>query len=261
MSARNEVEDNILNIWRDKRVAKWVVGGLPLLREGLTHQPCPVFKLSLGDGLSPENDVIFDGDFGNNRKMVMSGGFEGTRGHLWSVKEMREARALMADASIFLVLMLEPDSYIIRQKGRQPIANIEQRTQLWSISGLVDAVILLPEKEEGVPDEEHYLKIHRQIAPAVWCANAENPHWLKIITRMQAAGSVEIVRLFKHRPELHTSFLSSTRELSVRGVRKALYPYVLGLVKDTGSYQVPHFLTPEQTTKIILERVARGLVD
>ena len=46
--------------------------------------------------------------------------------------------------------MLEPDSYIVRQKGRQPIVNIEQREQLWSTSGLVDAVILLPEKEVDV---------------------------------------------------------------------------------------------------------------
>ena len=120
-------------------------------------------------------------------------------------------------------------------------------------------MILLPEKEVDVPDEEHYLQIHRRIAPAVWCANVENPYWLKIITRMQADGPVDIIRLFKHRPELHTSFLTSTRELSAMEVRKALYPYMLGLVRDTDSYQVPHFLTPEQTTNVVLRRVARGL--
>jgi glycerol-3-phosphate cytidylyltransferase-like family protein len=76
-----------------------------------------------------------------------------------------------------VVLMLEPDSYITKYKAREPIVNMEQRSDLWSTSGLVDGVILLLEKDEDVSIEEHYGQIHQHIQPAVWCVNVENPDW------------------------------------------------------------------------------------
>ena len=257
MSVRNEVESYITNSWQDKKVAKWVIGSLPLLEKGFTHSPCPVFNLSFEHGLVKKYEASTDNTFRNNRKIVMSGGFEGTEGHMHAVSELREVRALTINAPF--VLMLEPDSYITQQKGRHPIVNIKQREQLWSTSGLVENIILLPEKEDGVSSEKHYLQIHKHIAPAVWCANVENPYWLEIITRMQESEELDIIRVFKHWPELHTSFINSTKDLSAEEVKNTLYSYFLDFCRKPEIYAVPHLTTPEEIAKIIVERVVKDL--
>jgi hypothetical protein len=257
MSARSEVENNIQASWKDKKVARWVISNLPLLKESFTHSPCPVFTLSLDDGLQQKSGPIFS-DFRWTPKIVMSGGFEGTKGHVLAAKEMWETRALRAEKSP-LVIMLEPDSYIANQKGRKPIVDIKYREKLWSTSNLVDALILLPEKKEGVSVEQHYLGVHEQIAPALWCANVENRHWLEIIYRgLQQTEPFDLNRLYIQRPQPHTSFVAATRDLSAREVKKALYPYILGIVRS-GTYQLPHFLTDEQTAQILFEEIKRGL--
>lgn len=256
MGARSEIEDKIRTSWSDKKVVEWIISNLPLLKEGCTHSPCPVFTLSLDDGLKQKSGPIFT-NFKQTPKIVMSGGFEGTKGHVLAAKEMREARALRAE-NFPLVLLLEPDLYV-NQKGRKPIVDIKHREELWSTSGLIDALILLPEKKDGVSEDEHYLQVHRHIVPALWCANVENRHWLEIIYRGQkSTDPFDLIRLFIQEPKPHTSFLATTKDLSAREVKEVLYPYILKIVKS-GTYQLPHFLTPEQTTEILLEEVIKGL--
>lgn len=260
MSVRNEVESYITDNWQDKRVAGWVIGSLALLEKGFTYPPCPIFNLSFEHGLVKKHGIPTDDTFRGSRKIVMSGGFEGTKGHMHAVAEMREVRALTADIDTPLVLMLEPDSYITQLKRRNPIVNISQREQLWSTSGLIDVIILLPEKKSEVSDEEHYKHIYKCIAPAVWCANVDNPHRLEIITRMQEEDeALDIIRIFKHGPQLHTSFVNSTKDLTAEEVKKTIYPYFLNLCKNPEIYNVPHSTTPEEIAKIIAERVVNGL--
>jgi len=51
MSAKQEVERYILNNWADATVARWVISQLELLKRAYSFPPCPVYVLSLKEGL------------------------------------------------------------------------------------------------------------------------------------------------------------------------------------------------------------------
>lgn len=258
MGTRLEVENFITSSWIDKRVASWVIGKLPLLEYGFTHPPCPVYNLSLEKGLVLEN-IPFQGDFEHSNKLVMSGGFEGTEGHLKVVQEMYETRALTGKVQNPIVLMLEPDSYIRNRKQREPLVNLHQRKSLWSTSGLVEAIIVLPDKPESLSAHDFYDKqIHRLIAPASWCVNIGNPHYFEIMNRGEEEMQYDLVRLFVHHIEVHTSFLNSTRRLTGEEVRAKLRDYLLELVK-CNRYTTTGFISPEEEVNIYMERIASGL--
>ncbi len=129
---------------------------------------------------------------------------------------------------------------------------------LWSTSGLVDAVILLPEEDEDMSTEEHYGQIHQHIQPAVWCVNIENPDWRQIIMRREL-DFIDLVRIIVHKNEVHSSFLHSTMNLSVGELRMAFLDYSLEIAKKASSHQSSTIISPEQIAGIIYDRFVQGL--
>ncbi len=256
MGVRAEIESSITNNWSDKEVANWVIKKLPLLKLGFTHYPCPIYGVSLNNGLIPLNDTNSPlSRFKEKDKLVMSGGFEGTEGHIKVIKEMHETRILTNRFSSPIVLMLEPDSYVQKQKKREPLVNLSQRIALWSTSGLVEAVMVLPEKPDGLSSSDFYdHKIHELIQPATWCVNIENPHFFKIMNRGNNEPSYDLVRLFVHHIEVHTSFLNLTSTLTKVEVKEKLNTYILEMIKNYRNTE-----SPDEEAKIFMQRIAEGL--
>lgn len=256
MGVRAEIEGFIKDSWTDKDVANWVIKKLPLLEFGFTHPSCPVYGLSLEQGLIPLNDTNFSlSRFKEKDKLVMSGGFEGTEGHIKVIKEMFETRILANRFRSPIVLMLEPDSYVQKQKKREPLVNLNQRIALWSTSGLVEAVMVLPQKPDNMSSSDFYdYKIHELIQPATWCVNIENPHFFEIMNRGIQSPNYDLVRLFVNHIEVHTSFLNSTSTLSKAEVKERLNTYVLELIKGYRNTE-----SPDEEAKIFTQRIAEGL--
>jgi len=146
MNAKQEVEDYIHTNWLDRVVAQWVIRQLELLTRANISPTCPVYILSLTEGLQRTDTQESPDDFVHKPKLVTSGGYEGVRGHIRLINELHEIRALTTNgpSELSIVLLLEPDSYI-QNKGREPLVKLDQRAELWATSGLVDAVMLLPE--------------------------------------------------------------------------------------------------------------------
>lgn len=260
MGVRAEIEGSIIDRWSDKDVASWVIKKLPLLRYGFTHSPCPVYGLSLEQGLIPLNDTDFSLDkFKEKDKIVMSGGFEGTEGHIKVVNEMYETRILTNKSSSPIVLMIEPDSYIQKQKKREPLVSLNQRIALWSTSGLVEAVMVLPEKPDDLSVIDFYdHKIPELISPSTWCVNVENPYFFEIMNRGASSPTYDLIKLFVHHIEVHTSFLNSTRLLKKDDVKEELQSYLLDLIKSN-KYTSTKLLSPEEEVEMFMQRIAEGL--
>lgn len=260
MSAEQEVKDNIHESWLDRKVADWVVKNLPLLEYGYTHPQCPIFKLDLDEGLSQINrDIAHADNFKDTSKIVISGGFEGTSGHIKAIKELWEIRALTSNYGVSpIAVMLEPDSYIRSQKNREPLVNLQQRTELWSTSGWVDAVIVLPETEPGENISDHYFKVNEHLVPAGWCANVENPHWNEIAIRDGKKETI-FTKILKHDPSPHASFLASTMNSDVEEVKYRLAEYILSMVKRPDIYSVGFGEPPIEIAEAIFERIVEGL--
>lgn len=241
MSAKVEVESHIRENWRDPKVAEWVIRNLPLLEHSFSHPQCPIYILDLEKGLTQINTATSPFlNITDRQKVVISGGFEGSSGQIQAVKYLEEIAKLDKELwDAVTLVMLEPDSYIRKVKHREPLVNIQQRCALWSTTGLAQAVILLPEPDPEIDVDEHYQKIHRAIAPAVWSTNYENPHWREIIMRHRA-DVIEGGHLYINEPIPHTSFLCSTRDLSVEDVLKELRVYIENQVRDgAGRFNIP----------------------
>lgn len=260
MSAEQEVKDNIHKNWIDHKVADWVIKNLPLLEYGNTHSQCPVFELDLSEGLSQTNlDIAPAGNFKEIPKIVISGGFEGTLGHLEAINNLWEIRALTSSYNKSqIVVMLEPDSYILQRKQRDPLVNLQQRTELWSTSGLVDVVIILPEVKSGKNVSEHYSKVHEYITPASWCTNIENPHWNEIVIRDGLRETI-LNKMLMHHPSVHTSFLHSTKNLNTEESKYQLAQYILNLVKRPDIYNVAFGAPPLKIAEAIFSELVEGL--
>lgn len=257
MSVQQEVEHRIREGWQDSKVANWVIKNLPLLEHGYTHRQCPVYKLDLERGLTQLNNEFHEiAQFKEKPKIVISGGFEGTRGHMAALDEVYEHRTLTADSNTPVVIMLEQDSYILKHKQRQPLVNLKERTELWSTSGLVDTVIVLPEQPNNGQLTDFYRQIHGHIAPANWCVNVENKRWHEIILRGEVEWIIDAGRLLSNESFVHTSFLAATSSLRGNQVAENLKKYILDLVK---TYENPGQYTFEQIADIVFKKVSEGL--
>ncbi len=260
MSVAAEVKQDIMNRWREPRVARWVIDQLPLLHQDGERPSVPVYALSLRTGLRQLNNASSRfSDFRNTQKLVISGGLEGTAGQTRAIKEIDEIRTLTSGhEKTAIAVMIEPDRFIIDQKCRRPIVNQRQRSLLWSTSGLIDAVINLPRRQRGVIPTNHYSRIHDHIAPAEWVTNVENPARFEIIMRKDRKA-LDIIRLIKHQPMPHTSFLEATRTLSVQETRAALFDHLLGMVKKPDLYTISEFIPPKESAAILYQEMSRGL--
>ncbi len=213
------IKKRIYNGWTDEKVATWVISQLPLLDIGERHTSVPVLKLSLEKGLEVDSGIIDLETFKNSNKLVISGGFEGNQGHLLAIENLNDSQ-ILAYPNYLKVLQLEPDSYVVNTKKRQPLLNLSERVVLWSTSQKVDTVVILPERQEFQGIESHYTEIDRLIQPANWFASTDNPYWRKIITR-PGKNIIDISQLVDHEPEMHTSFLMSTRNMNVHIIRSS----------------------------------------
>ena len=258
MSAKQEVERYILNNWADATVARWVISQLELLKRAYSFPPCPVYVLSLKEGLHRKNGAESRDEFLDKPKLVTSGGFEGVHGHVRLIEEdLYETRALMRKdrSELPIALLLEPDQYI-ETKKRKPLVTLKQREEMWSTSGLVDAVVLLPEADSGFTDER-YLAIHQILVPAAWSTTIENPHHFNIVMRGQHA--IDIILLVAHYPEPHTSFLCSTRDVPAKAFPNMLFQYMLELARNPKAYILPPLQDPEDIAAEICSRLLEGL--
>jgi hypothetical protein len=189
---------------------------------------------------------------------VISGGFEGTKGHISAINEMIEAKVLSESKGTPVVLMIEPDLYIEENKNREPLLTIEQRKQLWSTSGKVDVLVLLPNRDRSVDISDHYRSVHEYIKPASWCASIENPYQLEVVTR-DGENALDIMRLFAHKPNVHSSFITSTQTMNTKQLVEALREYSLYLAEETMSRDVEIFVSPKKQAEVIFNNLAEGL--
>lgn len=246
MGARTEVEGDIYKNWIDQKVAEWVIKNLPLLEYAYKNDPCPIYELRLDS-----NPVLPE-----TPKLVISGGFEGTKGHIAAIKDVWEYKALTQNPNTVVTLMLEQDSYIINCKKRNPLVPLKQRIELWSTSGLVDFVFVLPNRPEDMSPSEFYEKINQMISPATWCVNIENRNWQEVMYRGQTRKIIDASRLFAVRPSIHTSFLSSTKNMDTQGVIERLRDYALEYVM---AYENTEILSVNELVDIKFKEISKGL--
>jgi cytidyltransferase-like protein len=102
------------------------------------------------------------------KKIVLAGGCFDIL-HYGHIAFMQKARA----AGDILMLLLESDEFIEKNKKKKPVHTQQQRAELLAALGYVDYVVLLPLLE--CPDKE-YRKITAQIKPAVIAYTENDPH-------------------------------------------------------------------------------------
>lgn len=259
MSVAEQVRDRIVSDWRNREVANWVIGNLTVLELGETHTQAPVLDLDWRQGPIQVAGMP-DRDFLGSTKLVMSGGFEGNKGHISSVKYLHELRALYADDGMRITLLIEPDSYIRVRKDREPLVNQKERIHLWSTSGLVDAIIGLPEYQNVGDISLRYKTIHRLIRPAMWCANIENPVHFEIVTR-DRKDILDIGRIVEHPPEAHSSFLSNTREMEPEQLQDALIKYSYELASEQSLGNTRAFVNISRVAEQMYKQLSAGMIE
>ena len=259
MSVERQVKNQIIETWKDKQVANWVIDSLPLLEIGLTQQECPVYTLSLEEGLKQKNTAKPIQRFKETLKLVMSGGFEGTVGHLKAVDNLHEIRALTTNGDCLLVLMLEPDSYICNVKDRDSLINLHQREVLWSTSGLIDAVILIPDSSLIENKGEYFSRMSERIGQTRWCTSIENPAWREIITRDDMSGALDIVRANNDELYVHTSLLAYSKNVDSDEMKQRIYDDILSRIEKMESPDLLKLIPLEVLAENIFDRVSRGL--
>lgn len=259
MSVERQVKRQIVENWKDKQVANWVIESLPLLEIGLSQPACPVYTFSLERGLVQKYTAGPSERFKNTLKLVISGGFEGTIGHLKAVSRLHEVRALTTDGNCDIVLMLEPDSYIRNAKKRKSLVNLSQREKLWSTSGLVDAVVLIPDSSLVANKNEHYSKFSKHLGPLRWCTSIENPAWKEIITREDMNDALDIIRADNDEFYVHASLLAASKNLGSEEMKQRVYEDILSRVSKMESPDLLELIPAEVLAKSIFEKVAKGL--
>lgn len=259
MSVERQVKNQIMETWKDNRVANWVIDSLPLLEVGLTQPECPVYTLSLEEGLMLKNEAKPIEKFNETLKLMMSGGFEGTIGHLRAIDNLHEIRALTTKGNSYLVLMLEPDSYIRNVKSRDPLINLRQREILWSTSGLIDAVLLIPDSSLVKNKYKYFSKLSEAIGQTRYCTSIENPAWREIITRDDKDGALDIIRATNDELYVHASLLASSKNIGPKEMRQIIYEDILNRVIKMESPDLLKLIPAEILAKNIFERVSEGL--
>ena len=262
-SVGETAKSRILTSWKDERVARWVISQLPLLELAGSHPPVPIFDLDLESGLTLVSGGGDVDEFIGKMKLVISGGLEGTKGHIKIVKQMQESRALLgySQDEAFVIVLLEPDDYIREEKEREPIVYLNVRASGWSASGLVNGVVRLPRRICGESKKEHYGKVHTFIEPAQWCVSIENPAWKEIVTR-QGEKILDPSCVFDSEPEAHVSFLDSTKGMGLEELVVALGSYSVELADSTTTEQFLEILGGRDCyARLIYKRLAGGLRD
>lgn len=259
MSVERQVKNQIIKTWKDKQVANWVIDSLPLLEVGLAQQECPIYTFSLEDGLKQTNIAKPIQRFKETPKLVMSGGFEGTIGHLRAVDNLHEIRALTTKGDCLLVLMLEPDSYIRNVKERDPLINLPQREILWSTSGLINAVILIPDSSLIENKGVYFSRLSERIGQTRWCTSIENPAWREIITRDDMSGALDIIRANNDELYVHTSLLASSKNVRPDEMKQRIYDDILSRIEKMESPDLLKLISLEVLAENIFGRVSKGL--
>lgn len=213
-----QVRERIRDEWLDIGVANWVIRQLPLL-DLATHPARPILSLSEVQPPPPLRPV---------KKLVLSGGLEGTAGHVGAMRFAHETRALMEQHPIDglpLFALLESDSYI-KNKGREPLVTQEERAELWATSGLVDGVVLLPDPSQHASPDRRSPSIHQFIAPAFWLTTGDNPAMIEILKRGGSKRGIDVGTIIPRSITPHASFLSETRSMSRDDVRTASFEHI-----------------------------------
>lgn len=197
------------------------------------------------------------------KKLVLSGGLEGTAGHVGAMKFAHETRTLMEEDPIDglpIFALLEPDSYI-RKKGREPLATQQERAELWATSGLVDGVVLLPDRDQDPSPARRYPKIHELLAPALWLTTDDNPAMVEILRRgLKTAIDIgDIIPRTIDKP--HATFLSNTRSMKRTDVRAALFEHIALLYSEKYrySFQILSADTYLDVIEAIVDELAKEL--
>lgn len=246
------IKERIHGEWFDPQVAQWAIGQLPLL-DIPTKPACQIFPLSEVRSSIPLQPV---------KRLIIAGGLEGTAGHINAFEFARETRALMEEnpiGALPIFALLEPDSFI-EKKGRKPLVTQAERGELWAGSGLVDGVILLPDKKQSVGRTDHYSAIHRLIAPALWLTTGDNPAVVEISKR-ESGENVNFGSIIPRTVTPHASFISKTKSMGKDDVKAALLEHISSLYYQ--KYENLFALAPEAkhllAIRTIADEIAQGL--
>lgn len=245
-----QIKERILDEWLDAGVAKWVISQLPLL--DLPPKPaCQILSLS---EIKPP--FILQ----PIKKLVLSGGLEGTSGHVSAMEFARETRALMKENPIEdlpIFALLEPDSFIER-KGRKPLVTQAERAKLWATSDLADGVILLPDASRNIDQASHYQIIHESIAPALWLTTGENSAMIEILKRGPKNG-IDVGTIVPRTISPHASFLAETKPMGKNDVKEALFRHVALLYSQKFGDTFARFSV--QAHLAVIETITDGLTE
>ena len=216
IEAQQKIITEVTQAWIDPLTAQWAIQELPLLSR-LPSAEVPILEITRDYQLFMQNDVTRLATFLDTPKLVASGGFEGTAGHVNMTREMLDTSRVLSMGqpySIHTGVMLESNSFAYA-KGRDPIIPQELRTQLWAQSGLVDFVITLPDQPND-PSllSNHYQNIHQLLGRTLWSASVENPHWREIIDRGLQGNYYIPCLLNEEFYSPSTSFIAETQNLT-----------------------------------------------
>ena len=245
-----QIKERIRGDWLDAAVANWVISQLPLL-DMATKPACQILSLSEIQPPFPLQSV---------KKLVLSGGLEGTTGHVKAFGFARETRALMGEYPVDglpIFALLEPDSFIA-QKNRTPLATQLERANLWATSGLVDGVILLPDRNQNADPASHYLAIYESVAPASWLTTGDNPAITEILKRGPKKG-FDIGNIVPRTITPHASFLSETKSMERDDVRTALFEHIALLYRQ--KHEATFALLPARAYFTVIEAITDGLTE
>jgi hypothetical protein len=246
-----QIKARIRDEWLDTEVANWVISQLPLL--DMAIEPTrPILSLS---EIQPP-DLLRP-----SKKLVISGGLEGTTGHVKAMKFARETRALMReypDDELPIFALLEPDSFI-EGKGRKPLATQLERTQLWAKSGLVDGIILLPDRNQDTSPANHYSAIHESIAPALWLTTGDNSAMVEILKRGSSKNGIDIGTIVPRIITPHASFLAKTKSMGKDDAKEALFEHVALLYRQKFGGTFARFSA--QAHLGVIEAITDGLTE
>lgn len=216
------IVERINNSWLDELVAIWVVAQLPLLNVDSSSPAAPI--------LSINNDYTTDEDLPTLPRILASGGFEGTKGHVSAAKYLQFEVNTLFYPNHNVTLLLEPDSYI-RRKNRFPLVTQIERAHLWARSSLIDTVIMLPTQPIDVDQDTHYQKINELLPNAKWCISGEHPFTKKVLLR-NSSTVLELCKIIPTTVHPHASFLYSTKNMTLNDLQIELLGYVEELVKQ-----------------------------
>ena len=245
-----QVKDRIRDEWLDPGVANWVISQLPLL-DMATKPARPILSLSEIQSTNPLRQ----------KKLVLSGGLEGTTGHVKAFGFARETRALMGEYPVDglpIFALLEPDSFI-EEKGRKPLVTQPERAQLWAESGLVDGVILLPDRNQNTNPTNHYSTIHESIAPAFWLTTGDNSAMVEILKRGSPKNGIDIGAIVPRTITPHASFLAETKSMEKDDAKEALFKHVALLYRQKFGDTFARFSV--QAHFAVIETITDGLTE